>query len=132
MRKFAWLTLVAAAALFFGAQDGAFAHAAHHHVQQTQSAPAPVLNAVPAAEQTPHAEEFVSAASEDPGECPHKHKQSDCGSCCACAGGASVALAAPEAVTGTFITRSERTAHVVRHEMRHAILDLNRPPKSFA
>lgn len=132
MRKFAWLTLVAAVALFFGAQDGAFAHAAHHHVQQTQNAPAPVQNVVSATEQASHAEVFVSAASEDSGECPHKHKQSDCGSCCACAGGASVALATPEAITGTLSARSERTVPVVPHEIRHATLDLNRPPKSFA
>lgn len=132
MRKFAWLTLVAAAALFFSAQDGAFAHAAHHHVQQIQNAPAPIQNVVSAAEQASRAEVFVSAASQNTGECPHKHKQGDCGSCCACAGGASVALPTPETVTGTRAARSERNASAVPHEMRHAILDLNRPPKSFA
>ena len=132
MRKFAWLTLVATAALFVSAQDGAFAHAAHHHVQQTQNAPAPAQNIAPAAEQVPQTEVNVSAAFHDFGKCPHKHEQGDCSSCCACAGGASVALAAPEWHGGSFSLRSERTAHVVRHEMRHAILDLNRPPKSFA
>jgi len=132
MRKFAWLTLVAAAALFFSAQDGAFAHAAHHHVQQTQSASAPVESAVSASGQESHVEVFVSAVSRDTGECPYKHKQSDCGSCCACTGGSSVALATPEAITGRLSARSERTVPIVPHERRHATLDLNRPPKSFA
>jgi hypothetical protein len=127
MRKFAWLTAFAVAALFFGAPDSAFAHAGHNHVQQAQAA-APQHAAV--TEQTQQTGEFVSVAEPQTKKCPHG-QQADCASCCACAGGASVALLMPEAMNRTTNARSEVVAAAVSYYIRQTILDLSRPPKSF-
>lgn len=125
--------LFAVAALFFSAPQGAFAHGNHHHAQQTQNAPMPSLDRNALIEMdVQHFAQSVSAADEIAGECPHGQKQTDCGFCCACAGGASVALATPELAGRSLHSRSERNWLAVPYEIRQAVLDLSRPPKTFA
>jgi hypothetical protein len=129
MRKLALLTLFAAAALFFGAPENAFAHPNHHHVQQTQTGP--VMSAGMAAPAIEHFDEFVSVAHPQADKCPHGQGD-DCGFCCACACGASVAVTTQEVLSGTHHVESGQAALAVLYEVRQAVLDLSRPPKSFA
>jgi len=131
MRKFAWLTLVAATVLFFSAPESAFAHAAHNHTQQVQNTPA--QQSAPAlAEHDQKAEQFLSVSSSDYGDCPHKHQHSDCGFCCACAGGASVALVTPEMPSTETQTPAVHYLFRVAYAVRQNVVDLSRPPKSVA
>jgi hypothetical protein len=131
MRKLAWLTLFAAAALFFGAPENAFAHPNHHHTAQTQSAPVQKLDtAAPAAEHTGHFDEVVSASQPQTDKCPHGEK-AECTFCCAGAGSASVALVIPDAVNRAINARGEVVAASASYYIRQTILDLSRPPKSF-
>lgn len=132
MRSLACLTLLAAAALFFSAPENAFAHSGHHHAQQTHYTSAQPQEPAQAHELSAQTEVVVSAASDAFEKCAHKEKHSDCGSCCACAGGSSVGLPAPELFGGLRSARSERSVSAERYEARQAFLDLNRPPKSFA
>jgi hypothetical protein len=129
MRKLALLTLFAAAALFFSAPENAFAHSNHNHVQQTQSGP--VLNGDATAHAAEHIDEFVSAAYPQTDTCPHG-QGADCGFCCVCACGASVALTTQEVASGTYHAESASADLAVLYEIRQAVLDLSRPPKSFA
>jgi len=133
MRKFAWLMAFAAAALLFGAADNAFAHPSHHHVQQAQSAPA--LNADLVShivEHDIHADEYVSAAAPQTEKCPHGHSQADCDSCCACAASASVAVATSDVINREMRTGSAGLWLASPYLVRETVLDLSRPPKSFA
>jgi hypothetical protein len=129
MRKLALLTVFAAAALFFGAPESAFAHPNHHPVQQTQSASAPDIDITAAAVE--HFDEFVSVAYPQADKCPHG-QAADCDFCCACAGAASVALATQEILSSASRVRSEPTELAMPYEIRQAVLDLSRPPKTFA
>ena len=132
MRKFAWLTLVAAAALFFSAPESAFAHGAHYHTQQTQASPAPNVDlAVPAVEQAVHIGHFVSSAEMKPEKCPHG-QGADCGFCCACAGGISAAVLTPAAFDRETGTREVRVPLALPFSVLQAVVDLSRPPKFFA
>jgi hypothetical protein len=129
MRKLALLTLFAAAALFFGAPENAFAHSNHNHMQQAQSGP--VLHADATAHAAEHIDEFVSAAYPQTDTCPHG-QGADCDYCCACMGAASVALATQEVASGTYHAEGASADLAVLYEIRQAVLDLSRPPKSFA
>ena len=135
MRKLAWLTLVAAAALFFSAPESAFAHGAHHHATHAQShsqpAPAASIEHALVSEESHHDAAFVSARAPEQQKCPHG-QGTGCGFCCACAGGASVALATPEMPGRALRALREHDWRSPPHEIRQAILDLSRPPKSFA
>jgi len=125
--------LFSAAALFFSAPESAFAHGNHHHAEQTQNMLAISIDRNALAEMAAHDfEQSVSAADVPAGTCPHGHKQTDCGFCCACTGSTSVALASPELASRAAHARSERPELSVAYEVRQAVLDLSRPPKSFA
>lgn len=125
--------LFAAAALFFGAQDSAFAHDNHVHSAQTQSASITHIEAATAVgECGNHAEDFVSAADLQKQQCRHGQTQSDCDSCGACSVSASVALATSYVVSGVTRVRSEAISLAAAYHIRQAVLDLSRPPKSFA
>jgi len=132
MRKLAWLTLFAAAALFFSAPERAFAHPSHHHTQPAQA----VLvlkfeTAAPVFEQMQHSDEFVSTAQPQPDTCPHG-QAADCNFCCACAGAASVALATTE-LTGRDVRAVSGVIPLAApYLFRQTVFDLSRPPKSFA
>lgn len=133
MRKFAWLMLFSAAALFFSAPESAFAHGNHRHAEQTQATQPVSFDRNALEEIGAHEfEQSVSAADYPAGKCPHGHRQADCGFCCACAGNASVALASPEFANRVTHTRSEQPELSVAYEVRQAVLDLSRPPKTFA
>jgi hypothetical protein len=129
MRKFAWLFLLAAAALF-SAPENAFAHAGHHHVQPAQTKQASSSHAQPAAVETEQSVRSTIAVM--PVQCPHGGSQPDCGFCCANTGNASAALADSEIFGQSLQTRSERFDPEQQYEIRQTVLDLTRPPKSFA
>jgi hypothetical protein len=127
--------LFAAAALFSGAHDSAFAHDNHFHSAQTQSAGITHIEAASAAvigDCGSHAEDFVSTADLQKQQCRHGHTQSDCDSCCACAASASVAIATSYVISGATRVRSEAIPLASAYHIRQAVLDLSRPPKSFA
>lgn len=122
----------AAAALYFGAAGDAFAHPAHHHIEQAQSTPAVGFDhSKLAIEKTERTNEFVSAAQPQTDKCPHG-QGSNCEFCCPCAAGASVALvtAGFESVAARLV--DEAIAPDAPYQVRKAVLDLSRPPKSFA
>jgi hypothetical protein len=128
MRRLIWLLLFAVAALF-AAQDGAFAHAGHP-APQAQNVSAPYVEHAGASEPTFHFEESVSTADRHAGHCPHQHhNDSDC--CCACAGSASAAVLVREFVGDETATREASVPEVQPYQIRQAVLDLSRPPKSF-
>ena len=132
MRKLAWLTLFAAAALLFGAPEHAFAHSKHHHAQQVPSAA--VSNAeiaAPVMEQERHADAFVSAAQPQTEKCPHG-QSANCEFCCACAGSISVAIATPDSINREMREPSEGLVLATAYLFRQVVLDLSRPPKIFA
>lgn len=135
MRKLAWLTLIAAAVLFFGGPEYAFAHSSHHHVQQAQThsqhATASGIEHAVLSSEIERDGEFVSVSAPLDEQCPHG-QDADCASCCACAGGASVALVTPEVQGRAVQAHSEPAWRSVAFEVRQAVLDLSRPPKSFA
>ena len=132
MRKLAWLTLFAAAVLFFSAPESAFAHPSHHHTQQTQTAPVLKFEtAAPVVEQILHFDEFVSAAQSQPDTCPHG-QGADCNFCCACAGAASVALATPDVIGREVRAVSGAIPLAASYLLPQTVFDLSRPPKSFA
>lgn len=123
----------AAAALFFGATDNAFAHPAHHHAQQTQHASAVNFEiAAPIADHVIHADEFVSAAEMPMEKCQHGNQTPDCDSCCACSASASVALVTPDYTSSAPTALDKVAALAVAYQVRQPVLDLSRPPKSFA
>lgn len=131
MRKLALLTLFAAAALLTGVADSAFAHP-NHHVQQTQSAPAANFEiAASEIEYAAYSEGVVSAVQPQQDHRPHGQGMG-CEFCCACAGSTSVALATPEFVGGGLRVHNQVSALTTAYEIRHAVFDLSRPPKSFA
>ncbi len=135
MRKFAWLTLVAAAALFFGVQGSAFAHANHDHYAHSQSVVAANIETVTVSAVGncgSHAEEYVSSADLQKQQCRYGHTQSDCDSCCVCSASASVAIDTSQVFPGVTLVRSEAIPLAAPYIVRQAILDLSRPPKSFA
>ncbi len=135
MRRMAWLILLAAAALFLSAPERAFAHPHQHHVQTTASSSAPAVaveRAMPENLQTGAFFEAVSASKVDSGECPHGQSQADCGFCCACAGSVAAALTAPETLSQQVPVKTERADLALVFVFRQPILDLSRPPKSFA
>jgi hypothetical protein len=73
MRKLAWLTAIAAVALFFSAPGPAFAHGSHHHSSQAQTAPAQQIEIAASAEHAFESVTFVSAAMPAAQDCPHGH-----------------------------------------------------------
>jgi hypothetical protein len=131
MRKLAWLTLVAAAVLFFGAPENAFAHGVHHHVQQAQAAPAFDLDVTAPVVDVEHSGQFVSAAVPQSEKCPHG-QGADCGFCCACTGSASAAIVSQLPIDRDTRSLDERIPFVSPYHVRQTVLDLSRPPKSFA
>ncbi len=129
MRTLAWLTLVAAA-LFFSGPQSVSAHPAHHHGDTAVTAPVSNADLLIACD---HADEavLVSAAAPAAEKCPHGHATSECDCCAACATGAS-AIATPDSIVREDNTRVEGPPLCTGHIVRQAILDLSRPPKTFA
>jgi hypothetical protein len=131
MRKFAWFIAFAAAALFFGAPESAFAHGNHHHVQQTQTAPAAIFDNVKPAENTSYLGETVSAGEPRADKCPHGQGVG-CEFCCACVGGVSAAIAAPFVIDRDLRVQQQDVSLGSPYRVWQTVLDLSRPPKSFA
>lgn len=125
--------LFSAAALFFSAQENAFAHPNHVHAVQAQSAAVVEVNvATPITDHVIHTDEFVSSAELPIHKCQHGNSQSDCDSCCACSASASVAIATPDTFAREITVRSERLPLAAAYLVRQTVLDLSRPPKTFA
>ena len=133
MRMRALLFLFAAATLFMSVPDRAYAHsnhhAHHHHVQVTATA---VVDAVASTGAEASVFSQAISASEDSQQCPHGKKQADCGFCCACVASAAAVLAPSALQSWRQSGRAEHADFAVSFQVRQPVLDLSRPPKSFA
>lgn len=129
----ALLLLFAVVALFMSVPDHAYAHPHHHaHQHHAQAAATAAVEIVaPARAEAPVFSQFLSAGA-DAQKCPHGKKQADCGFCCACVVSAAAVLAPAELQSWQRGVRSEHTDLSVLFEVRQPVLDLSRPPKSFA
>lgn len=133
----ALLFLLAVTALFMGLPERAYAHLQNHaHLHHEQSAvqspaSAAVEVAVPERAGVAVFSQLVSAGA-DAGMCPHGNAQDDCGFCCACV--ASVAAVLAPSVLQSWLqgARSQKVDFAISFEVREPVLDLSRPPKSFA
>jgi hypothetical protein len=127
----AFLFLFAVAVLFMSGPERAYAHSNHHAHQHHARVTAAVEVALPTHADVPVFSQLLSA-SEDAQKCPHGKKRADCSFCCVCVVG-SAAVLAPSALQSW--QRSERSEYAdlsVSFEVRQPVLDLSRPPKSFA
>ena len=132
MRKFTWLTAFAVVALLFGAPGNAFAHPNHVHAVQVQNPQALNFDAAASvADHVIHADELVSSAELQKEKCQHGNAASDCDACGACSA-SSAAIATSELAIIKRRGRDEGAQLAAPYHVRQAVLDLSRPPKSFA
>lgn len=136
MRMRALLFLLAVTALFMSLPERVYAHSQHHgHQHHAQSAPQSPAIAAELAVSTPAAAAVFSqllSVADDAAMCPHGNAESDCGFCCACAASAAAVLAPSALQSWQQGARSQQHAFAISFEVREPVLDLSRPPKSFA
>lgn len=132
MRMRALLFLFAAAVLFMGTPERAYAHTHHAHQHHAQAAVTAAVEIVaPTRVDAPVFLQVISAG-EDAQKCPHGKKQADCGFCCACVASAAAVLAPSALQSWQQSERAEHADFAVSFQVRQPVLDLSRPPKSFA